>query len=245
MDIHKPKPFHNWREFLKEYAIIVLGVATALAAEQAVEKLHNRTQATQARQNIQSEIITNINLITVRNHTEKCVSRRLDEVNELVSAISSGNVPKGPIWVGHPFMGAMNDSQYRSAIQSGATDLLPNKEQAAYATIYSEFAQYHQAELEEQAAWGDLRTLESPMPNAPAILWQLRSALQKARTQRWLMEVSEWDLRNNASAMGIKITDRGPRFTLPSACIPLHTDRTEGEKLVVQGRQARVTFDEP
>jgi hypothetical protein len=30
MDIHKPKPIHNWREFLKEYAIIVLGVLTAL-----------------------------------------------------------------------------------------------------------------------------------------------------------------------------------------------------------------------
>ena len=40
MDIHKPKPWHNVREFLKEYAIIVVGVLTALAAEQAVEWLH-------------------------------------------------------------------------------------------------------------------------------------------------------------------------------------------------------------
>ena len=32
VEFHKPKPFHNWREFLKEYVIIVLGVATALAA---------------------------------------------------------------------------------------------------------------------------------------------------------------------------------------------------------------------
>jgi hypothetical protein len=40
MEFHKPKPIHNWREFLKEYAIIVLGVATALAAEQGVEWLH-------------------------------------------------------------------------------------------------------------------------------------------------------------------------------------------------------------
>ncbi|MDB5442210.1 MAG: hypothetical protein JWP73_586, partial [Phenylobacterium sp.] len=33
MDIHKPKPWHGLREFLKEYAIIVVGVLTALAAE--------------------------------------------------------------------------------------------------------------------------------------------------------------------------------------------------------------------
>ena len=35
MEIHKPHPVHSWRAFLKEYAIVVLGVATALAAEQA------------------------------------------------------------------------------------------------------------------------------------------------------------------------------------------------------------------
>ncbi len=42
MDIHKPKPFHGLREFLKEYGIIVLGVLTALFLEQAVEWLHWR-----------------------------------------------------------------------------------------------------------------------------------------------------------------------------------------------------------
>src|SRR5665213_1394045 len=42
MDIHKPKPWHNLREFLKEYLIIVVGVLTALGAEQGVEWLHWR-----------------------------------------------------------------------------------------------------------------------------------------------------------------------------------------------------------
>ena len=30
MDIHKPKPWHGVREFLKEYLIIVVGAQTAL-----------------------------------------------------------------------------------------------------------------------------------------------------------------------------------------------------------------------
>ena len=38
MDIHKPKPWHGVREFLKEYVIIVVGVLTALAGEQIVER---------------------------------------------------------------------------------------------------------------------------------------------------------------------------------------------------------------
>jgi len=39
MEVHKPKLVHNWREFLKEYAIIVVGVLTALFAEQAVQSI--------------------------------------------------------------------------------------------------------------------------------------------------------------------------------------------------------------
>lgn len=47
MDVHKPKLVHNWREFLKEYGIIVLGVLTALLAEQAVQSFewHHKVEA--------------------------------------------------------------------------------------------------------------------------------------------------------------------------------------------------------
>jgi hypothetical protein len=48
MDIHKPKPWHGVREFLKEYVIIVIGVLTALGAEQGVEWLHWRHLAERA-----------------------------------------------------------------------------------------------------------------------------------------------------------------------------------------------------
>jgi hypothetical protein len=56
MDIHKPKPFHDWREFLKEYGIIVLGVLTALGLEQVVENYHDRHLANEARTDIQAEL---------------------------------------------------------------------------------------------------------------------------------------------------------------------------------------------
>ncbi len=60
MEIHKPKPFHSLREFLKEYSIIVVGVLTALGLEQAVESYHNRHLAHAARSDIQAELITDL-----------------------------------------------------------------------------------------------------------------------------------------------------------------------------------------
>jgi len=241
MDLHKPKPIRSWREFLKEYAIIVLGVVTALVGEQMVEKLHDRSRATLARENIHDEIATNIQLMNRRKATESCVSHRLGEVDGLLAA----SKVQRPIWIGHPFTASMADGQYQSATQSGAVSLLPTQEQAGYAGIYKGFVQYYQAELEEQAAWGDLRILEEYPPNAAVLNWHLRSALQKARTQRWLMEASAWALRRTADAMGIK--GKGGPITWPmqSACLPLHTGRADGERLVVQGRDLIVTFDEP
>lgn len=53
MDVHKPKLIRNWREFLKEYAIIVIGVLTALFAEQAVQSFewHQKIDAVVADMN--------------------------------------------------------------------------------------------------------------------------------------------------------------------------------------------------
>jgi hypothetical protein len=45
MDIHKPKPWRDWHELLKEIGTIVVGVLIAIGAEQAVEALHHRAQA--------------------------------------------------------------------------------------------------------------------------------------------------------------------------------------------------------
>ena len=59
MDIHKPKPWHGLREFLKEYVIIVVGVLTALGGEQAVEWANRAEEVREARASIHGEIAAN------------------------------------------------------------------------------------------------------------------------------------------------------------------------------------------
>ena len=242
MEFHKPKPIHNWREFLKEYAIIVLGVATALAAEQAVEAVHNLERAAQARTSIRAEIADNIALINRRTDTEGCVSRRLNEVESLIRTPAAGS--QAPVWIGHPPNWLMTRDQYTAAAQSGAVSLLSNLEQVSYSLIYSATEDYSQAEKSEQAAWADLRMLELHPAATPVLDGLLRSALQKARNARWQTEISARVARTGVAALGIK-TDKKPRFPQTSACIPLNTTREEGEKLVVKGRPGNFAYDEP
>lgn len=244
MDIRKPKPWHNWREFLTEIGTIVIGVAIALAGEQGVEALHNQHRADQARENIHNELAVGIGMMDTRDKIEACVSRRLDEVDALIRASAAGKLTKEPIWIGHPFFFLLADGQYKSAGQSGAVSLLPNANQGSYAAIYNAFADFSQAELVEQAAWGDLRVLENHPASTPVTDWQLRSALQKARTARWEVETAAHTARVAIAGLAIKPVGTFG-FTQPSVCIPLNTLREEGERLVVKGRTNGVRYDEP
>ncbi len=242
MDEQKPKPARKWRGFLKEYAIIVLGVATALAGEQAVETLHDHARAAQAKTNIRAEIAQNIALLNRRTESEDCISRRLNEVEGLIRTAATGS--QAPVWIGRPPNWLLTRDQYAAAVQAGAVSLLSNLEQVSYSRIYSATADYSQAENSEQAAWADLRMLELHPAATPVLDGLLRSALQKARTARWQTEISARTVRMGAAALGIK-ADKLASFPQASACIPLNTSREEGEKLVIKGRPGGSSYHEP
>ncbi|MBV9549059.1 MAG: hypothetical protein JO256_05230 [Alphaproteobacteria bacterium] len=231
MDIHKPKPFHNWREFLKEYAIIVLGVATALAAEQAVVTLHDRARAAEARAAIRAEIALNVGRMNVRQAVESCIGKRLDEVDGLIAASAAGKLPQEVLWIGAtPAALVIFDSTYKAAMQSGTASLFSYGEQQDYANLYASFENYNRAVAEEARSWGDLRTLERhPAPSA-MLDWQLRSAMQQARIARAAINTARyWALRDSAT-IGVTPARLEP-IKMPTPCIPLHTPREEALKL--------------
>ncbi len=88
MEIHKPKSIHNWREFLKEYAIIVIGVLTALAAEQTVEWLHWKGRVRDAAQAMQIELRNDDGpQAYIRLAMRACFDQHLDSMQ---GAINSG-----------------------------------------------------------------------------------------------------------------------------------------------------------
>jgi hypothetical protein len=89
MDVHKPKLVENWRELFKEWGIIVLGVLTALLAEQAVQSIewHHKVRAAIADMN--NELGSGDGpQAYVRLAMHDCVANRLDNLR---SAVEQGN----------------------------------------------------------------------------------------------------------------------------------------------------------
>lgn len=229
MEVHKPRPIRNWREFLKEYAIIVLGVLTALAGEQAVEKLHDRARAADARAGIHGEIADNLARMNLRQDKETCMAKRLGEIDGLIADYARGIVPPQVVWIGLPFTFILHDSKYKAAMQSGAVSLFDANEQAAYADLYALFALYWDGAQKEWQTWDELRTLEKRPPWSAVLDWQLRSALQHARTLDVNAVAARQVALREAAAIGIR--PQGLKEESPTTvCLPLNTPRAAVEK---------------
>lgn len=85
MDIHLPKLPHSWREFLKEYGIIVLGVLTALFAEQAVQSLDRRHKVRSAIADMKQELsVADGPESYARLAMHDCVSTRLAALEQAI-----------------------------------------------------------------------------------------------------------------------------------------------------------------
>src|SRR5437763_1412747 len=87
MDVHKPKPWRGLREFLKEYVIIVIGVLTALGAEQTVEAFHWRHKVAEAEQAMRLELLDDdLPQAFTQLAVSPCVDGDLNAVEEALDA---------------------------------------------------------------------------------------------------------------------------------------------------------------
>lgn len=148
MDIHKPKPWHGWREFLKEYVIIVAGVLTALAGEQAVEWLHWRHLTREAEAHLaaglKEELINGAEWLM----TKPCLNARLTGLATELAKPGPGwkaNIlPVAPDWrwprvmplvvPGHSRL--YNHVAWDNALASGVLNHMAGERVNTYAEIY-------------------------------------------------------------------------------------------------------------
>ena len=149
MDIHKPKPFHGWREFLKEYGIIVLGVLTALALEQAVEALHWAHETGEAREVLGREIGYDVKALKLVEGVDGCINRRLDALQTW--AEGAGPRPAGLLR--RPVLYTLQTSTWDVANSGQVVAHFPLDQKLKYATLYASLDNERDTIAEERNAW--------------------------------------------------------------------------------------------
>jgi hypothetical protein len=183
MDIHKPRPVHNWREFLTEIGTIVIGVLLALGAEQAVEAIHWRDQVVDARTAITAETAKNLQSGIVRMRVAACVESRLDSVARIVDAASiSGKLP--PVGnIRTPPLSLWPRGAWESMMASQTALHFPREELSDLTDLYNSVSRANDRNLQETEVWAQIDTIVGPGRRLdPASEAPLRNAVSLARS---------------------------------------------------------------
>ena len=232
MEIHKPKPIHNWREFLKEYAIIVLGVLTALSLEQAVENWREHRQYQEARQAMFDELSGNLTNIRNRQKYAACTVQRMQDIGVLLDRAESGKPFEAPSWVGPSISYRM---RFIAEGEAEKSTLFSSAEQRNFGSPYSYFHSIDVEQDRERLTWGRLQMLQGKNRLSPEMIQALRDALADARyenyriayllawAEAWGKQIGLQDLHRTSQAYA-------SFFEAHPHCLPMNTPTAEAER---------------
>ena len=93
------KPPHGWNAVAWELGIVTLGVLIALAAQQLVSNITDRSTASETRAEVTDELNSDLMSLALRQSAEPCIDRRLKELRAIVTQWEeTGSFPT-PKWV--------------------------------------------------------------------------------------------------------------------------------------------------
>jgi len=237
MDIHKPKPWHGLREFLKEYLIIVVA---ALGAEAVVQSLHERRLSAEAREAVRAEIALDLANFQRRAQWQPCIDRRLSELSDFLSKADRGEPIRPVEIIGNPGAPLLQTQRWDAATAGGRTSLLGLDEQHDFARIYASLASVMRHELAEDEAWSDLMALEGVERPAPELLARAQTALGRARWENWALRGNLREAVEFAGYIGVRPTPNKlavggvapPAADHELLCMPIWMPHAEAAKRV-------------
>jgi len=191
MDLHKPKPWHSLGDFLKEYAIIVVGVLTALAAESGVEWLHWRHEVQAAREMLRPEYLRVVHLVGVRVAQSPCIADRLDALNDILDrAGASGSLPPiGPVL--QPTRNPWTVLAWEAVVSSQVLPHIPRDEVLLETNIAVRTNYLNRIRDSEMDHWAQLGGLMGPGRKVePAELASDRAALNLAAREAGIIRTT-------------------------------------------------------
>jgi hypothetical protein len=159
MEVHKPKLVSNWRELLKEWGIIVLGVLTALLAEQAVQSVdwEHKVEAAVADMNNELSTADGPQAYT-RLAAHDCIAMRLDAIR---AAVESGDRAQSGKLIDSFWLPKRTwDSLAReAATASDVASHMPHQRMLEYRIAYEVVPDMQRIADKELADLGHLRSL--------------------------------------------------------------------------------------
>jgi hypothetical protein len=216
MDIHKPKPIHSWRDFIKEIGIIVLGVSIALSAEQAVEFFHWKNKLAEAEAGMRKELGDDDGPQAVeRLRISKCIEAELNAAQKGLLDSRDHGAPLMAVKLTAPAFHSWDADAWHAAVASDVTTRMPTLRMYNWSSPYALIPDMDQAALRETNAWASLRVIEvapaHPSPDETAHLLQL---IADTRGANDLMKTMSETFLHYVALAGVQMTEAQQRLFL-------------------------------
>ena len=223
MDIHKSKPWHGLREFLKEYLIIVVGVLTALGAEQVVEQLHWRHEVAVADAALVKALHLNGTFAYGAIASWPCEQRRLDELSAHLRR--ANGIWKGQSYTFHErrlsFVApghAWPTTSWEEYQSNGAVQHMSDERRALFNTAYIDVEGERGWNKEQGQASADLAILADDLPLSEVTRDRELAAIEQARLAGYFAARVGQQLIDVTAKLGVTYTE-GERHPQVPACM--------------------------
>jgi hypothetical protein len=240
----KLKPPHGWNAVAWELGIVTLGVLIALAAQQVVEALNDRSTAAGTRAEVVNELNSNLMSLRLRDEAEPCVQRRLAELRKILADWQRTRTFRTPQWVAQTPVIEVELSRYDAAVSAGRMALLSGDDQYRIGTVVDRIRRFNDWQFQERRPWGRLRLLQAGSAVlSPDDRAMLREALQDASAMDYEIQVNSRQALDMARGYGFRASPEGFREMapkvwpggryLPSICTSIDTPRDEANETQV------------
>ena len=161
MEIHRPGVVRNWREFLKEVGIIVLGVSIALAGEEAVSWYNWKEEVAIVQDSLDDELADALFSAMERVKIADCQRRTLDRLDQLADesrgtlVLRNTPVTRNRVW---------GSAAWDAAVASGAIAHMSHDVRNTYANLFSFVRVFREMNLRQEELWATISAYRRPRP---------------------------------------------------------------------------------
>jgi hypothetical protein len=161
VETHEPKPVHNWGDFLKEVATIVLGVAIALGAGEAVDAYNWHREVGIVQDSLDDELSDAVFAAQERVKIADCQRRTLDALDDLADSshgtlvLRNAPVTRNRVW---------GSAAWDAAVASGAVAHMDHDTRNTYAVLFSFVHLFRDLNIRQEQLWASVMAYRRPRP---------------------------------------------------------------------------------
>ncbi len=203
MDVHhRTGELRNLRDFVKEVAIIVLGVLIALAGEEAVQWLTWRHEVAIVTDSLDDELAYDLFAAQERVKIADCQRQTLDRLDELADSskdtlvVRNAPVTRNRIWA---------SSAWEAASASGALAHMPHDTRNDYANLFSFMPLFRQLNVRQEELWATIAAYRRPRKLTETSRDRFVEAVSQLRSLTGTMNLAAKQFVEQAKPLNIQL----------------------------------------